>query len=92
MDKFEFKVNGETFFADQRAVDATVLHTLLETMHRTALRGTALAQAQCRTIRLRLLKIGAVVTRNTRTVARRLSSTRPDEAVFRPLVHRLTVG
>ena len=25
MDKLEFKVNGETFFADQQAVDAAVL-------------------------------------------------------------------
>ena len=25
MDKYEFKVNGETFFADQQAVDAAVL-------------------------------------------------------------------
>ena len=25
MDKFEFKVNGETFFTDQQAVDAAVL-------------------------------------------------------------------
>ncbi len=25
MDEFEFKVNGETFFADQQAVDAAVL-------------------------------------------------------------------
>ena len=25
MDKFEFKVNGETFFSDQQAVDAAVL-------------------------------------------------------------------
>ena len=25
MDKFEFKVNGETFFADQQAVDTAVL-------------------------------------------------------------------
>ena len=25
MDHFEFKVNGETFFADQQAVDAAVL-------------------------------------------------------------------
>ena len=65
---------------------------LLETMRRTALRGTALARAQCRTLRLRLLKLGAVVTRNTRTVAVRLSSTCPDQAVFRLLVHRLTAG
>ena len=25
MDKFEFKMNGETFFSDQQAVDAAVL-------------------------------------------------------------------
>ena len=61
-------------------------------MRRTALRGTALARAQCRTLRLRLLKLGAVVTRNTRTVAVRLSSTCPDQALFRLLVHRLTAG
>ena len=71
---------------------AALAYTLLETMRRTALGGTALARAQCRTIRLRLLKIGAVVTRNTRTVAVRLSSACPDEAVFRLLVHRLTAG
>ena len=50
--------------------------------------GTDLARAQCQTIRLRLLRIGAVVTRNTRTVLVRPLSC-PDQAVFRLLVHRL---
>ena len=75
-----------------RVLLAALAYTLLETMRRTALRGTHLARAQCQTLRLRLLKIGAVVTRNTRTVAVRLSSACPDQAVFRLLVHRLTAG
>ena len=55
-------------------------------------RRTDLERAQCQTLRLRLLRIGAVVTRNTRTVSVRLSSPCPDQAVFRLLVHRLTAG
>ena len=37
MEKFEFKVNGETFFADARAVDAAVLL-------RTAFAGKAIGE------------------------------------------------
>ena len=52
-------------------------------MRRTALQGTDLARSQCRSLRLRLLRIGAMVTRNTRTVAVRLSGACPDQALFR---------
>ena len=75
-----------------RVLLAALAYTLLKTMRRTALRGTDLARAQCQTLRLRLLRIGAVVTRNTRTVAVRLASSCPDQAKFRLLVHRLTAG
>ena len=44
-------------------------YLLLETMRRTALRGTDLARSQCQRLRLRVLRIGAVVTHNIRTVA-----------------------
>ena len=75
-----------------RVLLAALADTVLETMRRTALRGTDLARAQCQTLRLRLLEIGAVVTRKTRTVTVRLSSSYPDQGVFRLLVHRLTSG
>ena len=75
-----------------RVLLAALAYTLLETMRRTAPRGTELARAQCHTLRLRLLKTGAVVTRNARTVAVRLSSVCPDQGVFRLLVQRLTAG
>ena len=93
LDLFADRTSSPRWWTNQcRVAFATLAHTPLETMRRIALRGTALARAQCRTIRLRLLKIGAVVTRNTRTVAVRLSSACPDQVVFRLLVHRLTAG
>ena len=90
---FADRTSSSKWWTNQyRVLLAALAYTLLETMRRTALRGTDLARAQCQTLRLRLLKIGAVVTRNTRTVAVRLSSSCPDQAVFQLLVHRLTAG
>ena len=51
-----------------------------------------MARAQCTTIRLKLFKIGAVVTRNTRRIRFMLSSACPDEDVFRLLAARLKPG
>ncbi len=41
---------------------------LLETIRRVGLKGTELARAQVGTIRLKLLKIGTVIVRNTRPI------------------------
>ena len=90
---FADRTSSSKWWTNQyRVLLAALAYTLLETIRRTALRGTHLARAQCQTLRLRLLKIGAVVTRNTRTVAIRLSSSCPDQSVFRLLVQRLTAG
>lgn len=50
---------------------------------------TDMARAQCATVRLRLWKIGAVITRNTRQMRFHLSSTCPDQALFRLVAARL---
>ena len=93
LDLFADRTSSSKWWTNQyRVLLAALAYTLLETMRRTVLRGTDLARAQCHTLRLRLLKIGAVVTRNTRTVAVRLSSACPDQGVFRLLVQRLTAG
>jgi len=90
---FADRTSSSKWWTNQyRVLLAALAYTLLETMRRTALEGTKLARAQCHTLRLRLLRIGAVVTRNTRTIAVRLSSAYPDQAVFRLLVQRLTAG
>ena len=93
LDLFADRTSSTKWWSNQyRLLLAGLAYLLLETMRRTALRGTALARSQCRSLRLRLLRIAAVVTRNTRTVMVRLSSAHRDQGVFRLLVQRLTAG
>lgn len=61
---------------------ASLAYTLMEYIRRTALKGTELAHAQVGTIRLKLLKIGAVILRNTRRVRFLLSSAYPHQALY----------
>ena len=55
----------------------------METIRRVGLQGTELARAQAGAIRLKLLKIGTVIVRNTRRIRLFLSSAYPDQAVFK---------
>lgn len=64
-------------------------YVLLESIRRVALSGTELARAQVGTIRLKLLKIGAVITRNTRRIRLLLSSAYPLQALFAQVCARL---
>ncbi len=64
----------------------------METVRRVALKGTELARAQVTTIRLKLLKIGAVIVLNTRRVRFLLSSAYPHQELFRLAAARLTAG
>jgi hypothetical protein len=75
-----------------RLLLSSLAYTLLEAIRRLALQGTELARAQCGTIRLKLLKIGAVVVRNTRRVRFILSSGYPLQALFFQAVARLASG
>ena len=65
-------------------------YVLLESIRRVALAGTELARAQVGTIRLKLLKIGAVITRNTRRIRLLLSSAYPFQALFAQVAARLS--
>ncbi len=47
---------------------------------------------QVNTIRLKLLKIGAVITRNTRTIRLMLSSQYPEQDLFLKLASKLVPG
>ena len=67
-------------------------YVLIEAIRRVALAGTDMARAQAGTIRLKLLKIDAVVIRNTRRVSVHLSSACPDKARFHLVVARLNPG
>jgi hypothetical protein len=65
---------------------------LLESIRRLALKGTELEHAQAATIRLKLLKIGAVILRNTRRIRFLLSSHYPYQDLFRQVAARLQPG
>lgn len=61
---------------------SSVAYVLMEELRRLGLAGTALARAQCHTIRLKLLKIGARIRVTSRRVWVMLSSAYPHKAVF----------
>ena len=75
-----------------RLLLASLAYVLIAAIRRIGLTATDMARAQCATIRLKLFKIGAVVTRNTRRIRFMLSSACPDKDLFRLLAARLKPG
>jgi len=65
---------------------SSVAYVLVQTLRRVGLKGTKLAKAQCHTIRLKLLKIGAVVRFTVRKVWVSLSESYPYADLFRRVV------
>ena len=61
---------------------STFAYTLLEGFRRLGLAGTRMARAQCGTIRLRLLRIGALIRISVRRVSVALTSGYPDRPLF----------
>ena len=93
LDLFADRTSCHRWWPNQfRLLLSSLAYTLLEAIRRLALRGTELARAQCGTIRLKLLKIGAVVVRNTRRVRFILSSGYPLQALFFQAAARLASG
>lgn len=75
-----------------RILLAGMAYTLIEAMRRIALTGTELACAQVNTLRLKLIKVGGVVVRNTRRVKLMLSSAYPYQAVFLQVLNKLNTS
>ena len=75
-----------------RLLLSTLAYVLMETIRRIGLVGTDLARAQVGTIRLKLLKIGAVILRNTRRIRLLLSSACPYQEIFRMAAARRMPG
>jgi hypothetical protein len=81
---FADRTSAATMRANQvRLFCSSIAYVLLEALRRLGLAGTELAQAQCQTIRLKLLKIGALVRVTVRKVWVKLSSGSPYAEVFR---------
>ena len=61
---------------------STLAYLLIHQLRRLGLKGTALARAQCNTIRLKLLKIGAVVKISARRIFISLATGYPYQQIF----------
>ena len=83
LDLFGTRASCHRFAANQlRILLAALAYTLIERLRAIALKSTELERATAATIRVRLLKIGAAVVRNTRRVRILLASHHPLRALF----------
>lgn len=93
LDLFADRLSTRTFRANQlRLWLASAAYVLMHALRRIALQGTALASACANTIRLKLLKIGAVVTVSVRRVKLALSEACPNRAEFIAAFHALNAA
>lgn len=83
LDMFADRLSANLFRVNQmRLWFASFAYVLMETLRRRALQGTQFAQATVGTIRLKLLKIGAVITVSMRRVKLAMSSGYSYQAEF----------
>ncbi len=87
---FADRTSCQTMRANQlRLWLSSVAYVLLQTLRQQGLKDTPLAAARCDTIRLKLLKIGAVVRVSVRRVWFSLAESYPFQACFERVYHNL---
>jgi hypothetical protein len=92
LDMFSDRTSCHNWWPNQlRMMLSGLAYVLVETIRRTALKGTAMANAQCGTIRLKLLKIGCVIIHNTRRIRFHASSAYPYQSLFLNVARRLAI-
>ncbi len=80
---FSDRTSARKWWTNQFRITISCLaYVLFERMRNLALKGTELAEAQVGTIRLKLMKIGTVIRRNTRKIQFSLSSSFPYKNIF----------
>lgn len=87
---FADRTSCHQFAANQfRVLLSAAAYVLLQHLRQIALRGTELAQAQVPTIRLKLLKIGALIKRSARRIVLHLAGGCPTQELFRLIAAKL---
>ncbi len=93
LDLFADRLSSATFRANQlRLWLASAAYVLMHALRRIGLAGTALARACANTIRLKVLKIGAVITLSVRRVKLALSQACPNQREFIAAYHQLSAA
>lgn len=87
---FATRTSCQQFQSNQlRMLLAALAYVLIERLRALALEGTALATAQVDTLRIKLLKVAAAITRNTRRVCLHFASSWPSADIFAHAVSQL---
>jgi hypothetical protein len=90
LDLFSDRTSCHGWWANQfRLLLASIAYVLIESLRSTVLKGTEFAKAQAGTIRSRLIKIGAIVRRNSRKVYINLASSYPHRNIFSHAMQKL---
>jgi hypothetical protein len=93
LDLFADRTSTGKMWSNQlRLYFSSMAYVLLQTLRRMALGGTELEKAQCGTIRLKLLKIGAQIRVTVRKIWISLSSAYPYVALFAGVLATLEAG
>jgi len=90
---FADRTSAHTLRANQlRLWFSSLAYTIVTALRRVGLAGTQFAQAQCHTIRVKLLKIGARIKISARRILVSLASGYPYQEEFHTIVHNLRLG
>lgn len=91
LDMFGGRTSCHRWWPNQfRLLLSSLAYVLVESLRRLALQNTELARAYVGTVRLKLLKIGAIIMRNTRRVRFLLASGHPYQTLFFTTAAKLT--
>ena len=87
---FADRTSAATMRANQQRLwFSSVAYTLLTALRRLGLKNTKMAKAQCDTIRLKLLKIGARIRVTVRKVWASMTESHPHQSLFRQVCDNL---
>lgn len=87
---FADRTSCQSFWSNHfRMLLSACAYVLLESLRDLALKATSMARAQVWTIREKLIKIGAIVRRNTRKVYINLSSSFPRQDIFKKIIRKV---
>ena len=90
---FATRTSCQYFNANQfRILLSALAYTMVERLRALALKDTPLANAQINTLRNQLLKLAAVITRNTRRIRLYFASHWPSASIFQTALHALNSG
>ncbi len=90
LDLFADRTSCHDFVTNQfRLLLSSLAYILMERFRALLLTGTLFAEATCGKIRLYLMKIGAIIRRNTRKIYVALSSACPNQELLRLIAAKI---